>query len=80
MGEVMPSLQRKRTDHQFRYSISQLLQLRRQMLWFARMLPLGPERNQRRQIAASLRSLFRNKVWLDARTVEGCDDGKPGQQ
>jgi hypothetical protein len=50
----------------------QPVQLRRQMLLFARSLPRGsPERNGRRQIAASLRSLFRNKRWLDARTVEG---------
>jgi hypothetical protein len=34
----------------------QLIQLRRQMLRFARSLPPGPERNGRRQIAASLRS------------------------
>jgi hypothetical protein len=57
----MPSLQCKRTDNQIRYSISQLVQLRRQMLRFARSLPPGPERNERRQIASSLRSLVRNR-------------------
>jgi hypothetical protein len=51
-----------------RYSTEQLAQLRRQMLRYARSLPPGPERNERRQIAASLRSLFRNKAWLDAYT------------
>jgi hypothetical protein len=53
------------------YTHSQLLELRRQMLRFARSLPIGPERNNRRQIASSLRSLFRNKAWLNAHTVEG---------
>ena len=48
-----------------------LLKLRRQMLRFARATPRGTERNGRRQVAASLRSLFRNKRWLDAHTVEG---------
>jgi hypothetical protein len=48
-----------------------LIDLRRKMLRFARLFPPGPERNERRQIAASLRSLFRNKVWLAANTVEG---------
>jgi hypothetical protein len=71
MGEVMPSLQLKLADDHTRYSIAQLVQLRRQMLRFARSLPSGPQRNERRQIASSLRSLFRNKVWLDAHTVEG---------
>src|SRR4029077_9538809 len=47
----------KRTD----YSISQLVQLRSQMLRFARSLPPGPERNERRQIASSLRSLYKNR-------------------
>jgi hypothetical protein len=52
------------------YTIPQLLQLRRQMLRFARSLPPGPERNDRRQTADSLRRLYRNKAWLDAHTVE----------
>lgn len=67
----MPSLQLKLTDHHTRYTMEQLVQLRRQMLRFARSLPPGPERNERRQIELSLRSLFRNQVWLDAHTVEG---------
>jgi hypothetical protein len=67
----MPSLQLKPADNHARFSMGQLVQLRRQMLQFARSLPRGPERNGRRQIAASLRSLFRNKRWLDDHTVEG---------
>jgi len=53
-----------------RYTMPQLIQLRRQMLRFARSLPPGPERNGRRQIAASLRSLVRNTKWLAAHTIE----------
>jgi len=68
----MPSLQLKLVEDQTRYTRSELVQLRRQMLLFARSLPRGsPERNGRRQIAASLRRLFGNRKWLDAHTVEG---------
>jgi hypothetical protein len=54
-----------------RYSIAELVELRRQMLRYSRSLPPGPERNQHRQIAMSLRGLFKNKRWLDAHTIEG---------
>jgi hypothetical protein len=71
-GSMMPSPQLKFADDQTRYTHSQLVQLRRQMLRFARSLPRGSTaRIERRQIAASLRSLFRNKARLDAHTVEG---------
>jgi hypothetical protein len=52
------------------YTHSQLLELRRQMLRFARSIPSRPERNGRRQIAVSLGNLSKNKTWLDAHTVE----------
>ena len=52
----MSSLQLKVADARIRYTHSQLLELRRQMLRYARSLPPGsPERNHRRQIARSLR-------------------------
>ena len=51
------------------HTMSELVELRRQMLRFARWLAPGPERNDRRQIAASLPRLFRNKEWLDAHTT-----------
>jgi hypothetical protein len=71
-GAIMPSLQLKLAEDHTRYTHSQLVQLRRQMLRFARSLPReSSERIERRQIAASLRSLFRNKAWLDAHTIEG---------
>jgi hypothetical protein len=65
----MPSLQPKLEQDNTHYTMPQLIQLRRQMLRFARSLPPGPERNGRRQIAASLRSLVRNTKWLAA-TIE----------
>jgi hypothetical protein len=68
----MPSFQLKIAYDQAQYTHSQLLQLRRQSLRYARSLPRGSsERNDRRQIASSLRSLFRNKKWRDAHTVDG---------
>ncbi len=56
---------------QIRYTIAQLTEMRQQILRFARSLPLGPERNEHRHIAAQLRDLFRNKAWLDVHTVVG---------
>jgi hypothetical protein len=70
----MPSLKLTFAEDHTLYTHSQLLELRRKMLEYARLLPRGSiERNERRQIACSLRSLFRNKAWLDAHTVEGSE-------
>jgi hypothetical protein len=70
-GAIMPSLQLKLAQVNTRYTMAQLIELRRQMLRFARSLPLrSSERNERRQIAASLNRLFGNRVWLAAHTVE----------
>jgi len=63
----MPHTNRKIASPRL-YTHSQLLELRRQMLRFARSFPPGSKRNDRRQIASSLRSLFRNKAWLAAHT------------
>jgi hypothetical protein len=57
------------------YTIAELVELRRQMLRYSRSVPPGAERNQHRQIATSLRWLFKNKAWLDAHTVEGSKHG-----
>ena len=54
-----------------RRSIEEFIQLRREMLRYARSFPPGAERNQRRQIALSLRGLFKNKNWLNGHTWEG---------
>jgi hypothetical protein len=57
------------TQAEHRYTMAELIDLRRRMLRFARSLPRGPERNNRRQIVSSLRCLFRNKAWLAAHTT-----------
>jgi hypothetical protein len=66
----MPHTNRKIASERL-YTVPELLELRRQMLRFARSLPPGPERNDRRQTADSLRRLFRDQAWLAANTVEG---------
>jgi hypothetical protein len=53
------------------YTKAELIGLRRTMLLYCRSFPPGFERNQHRQVARSIGSLFRNKNWLDAHTVEG---------
>jgi hypothetical protein len=45
--------------------------MRRKRLLYARMYPPGPQRNQQRQAALSLRSLLKNENWLDTYTIEG---------
>ena len=47
-----------------------LVGYRRDILRYARSFPSGPERNQHRQIALSLRALFRNVEWLDAHVLK----------
>lgn len=59
----MSSIERLTAKRRF-YTDQQLYDLRRSMLRFARSVPRGPERNQHRQIARSLRSLFNNSIWL----------------
>jgi hypothetical protein len=57
------------------YTLTEIFELRRLMLRFARSLPFGPERNERRQAADSLRRLFKNKAWLATHTIEDGDHG-----
>ena len=60
----MPSVARALAlDHPL-YSKAELVEYRRNILRYARSFPPGPERNQHRQIALSLRALFRNREWL----------------
>jgi hypothetical protein len=47
-------------------TMAELVEHRRNILRYARSFPPGPERNQHRQIALSLRTLFRNSEWLNA--------------
>jgi hypothetical protein len=52
------------------YTKAELIELRRNILLYARSFPPGYERNQHRQVALSLCRLFNNKTWLDAHTFE----------
>jgi hypothetical protein len=54
----------------------ELIECRRNILRYARSFPPGSERNQHRQVALSLRALFKNKAWLGAHTVEGSGDSR----
>ena len=53
------------------YCLDELIEQRRNILRYARTFPPGAERNQHRQIAVSLRMLFRNKNWLANNTNQG---------
>jgi hypothetical protein len=49
--------------------MAELIEHRRNILRYARSFPPGPERNQHRQIALSLRALFKKKDWLEAHVL-----------
>jgi hypothetical protein len=53
------------------YWMDDLKAFRRDVLLHARSIRRGPERNQQRQIALSLRRLFKNQKWLNAHTLNG---------
>ena len=57
------------TVYNLRYKVGELRYLRRTMLVAARALPIGSKRNQKRQVASSLRALFRNEEWLAEHTI-----------
>jgi hypothetical protein len=63
------------------YSLDELVELRRNTLRYARAFPPGSERNRHRQVAISLRNLFRGKKWLKAHTREGAllSSNRPGR-
>jgi hypothetical protein len=66
----MPSVARTLPfDHPL-YSKAELVEHRRNILRYARSFPPGPERNQHRQVALSLRALFRNRKWLEAHVLK----------
>jgi hypothetical protein len=66
--QSLPSSAGKSVNKQF-YTKEEMIYLRRTILAAARSLPRGPERNYKRQIASSLRSLFENKAWLAEHTI-----------
>ena len=53
------------------YSLDELVEMRRNTLRFAPTFPPGSERNSHRQLATSLRMLFRDKKWLRTHTPQG---------
>jgi hypothetical protein len=54
-----------------RYTFAELVEIRRQVLRYARSIQPGPDRNQHLQVAVSLRRLFRNETWRDDHIVDG---------
>jgi hypothetical protein len=49
----------------------ELIEHHRNILRDARLFPPGSKRNPHWQVALLLRTLFKNKKWLDTHTVEG---------
>jgi hypothetical protein len=68
------------------YTVAELTRMRRLNLRSARMLQPGPERNQRRQVAASIKSLLSDSDWVHANTLdwvligESIDTGRQPRQ
>jgi hypothetical protein len=62
-GSIMAEAPLATPNHPL-YCLDELIEKRRIILRYARAFPPGAERNQHRQIAVSLRMLFRNKNWL----------------
>jgi hypothetical protein len=54
-----------------RREMAYFVEIRRNLLRYARTFAPGAKRNQHRQIALSLRRLFRNKTWLESHTLDG---------
>jgi hypothetical protein len=68
----MPSPNRKPApEPDTRRRMAYFIEMRRNVLRYARIFRPGAERNQHRQIALSLRRLFRNKTWLESHTLDG---------
>lgn len=67
----MPSAARQLLiDPPPRFTMAELIEVRRNILRYARALPPGSERNGRRQVALSLRELFKSPQWLEANLVK----------
>lgn len=68
----MPSENRRaKPETDSRREVGYFIEMRRNVLRYARTFPPGGKRNQHRQIALSLRRLFRNKAWLESHTLDG---------
>jgi hypothetical protein len=69
-GGIMPSVVRTLAPDPPLYRKAELIEHRRNILRYARSFPPGPERNQHRQVALSLRALFRNGEWLEGHVLK----------
>jgi len=67
----MPSVVRELPLEHPLYTTDDLWAIRRGVLLYARSFPPGPERNQHRQIALSVRKLFRSEKWLNQHMIDG---------
>ena len=68
----MPSGNRRaKPETDIRRGMAYFIEMRRNVLRYARTFRPGAERNQHRQIALPLRRLFRNKTWLESHTLGG---------
>ena len=68
----MPSPDRKpEPETDSHRQTAHFIEMRRNVLRYARTFRPGTERNQHRQIAQSLRRLFKNKTWLQSHTLDG---------
>jgi hypothetical protein len=70
----MPSVARSLAQERPLYRMAELIEHRRNILRYARAFPPGSERNQHRQVALSLRALFKNEKWLDAHARRDSDE------
>lgn len=68
----MPSGNRLPVEER-RYTMVELYELRRVIIKYSRSILPGPARNKHRQIAASMRSLTRDRDWLAIHTVDGIE-------
>jgi hypothetical protein len=66
----MPSDNRLPVEER-RYTMVELYELRRVIIKYSRPIPSGQARNEHRKIAASMRSLTRDRDWLAIHTVDG---------
>ena len=70
IGGIMPSVARTLAPDHPLYSNAELIEHRRNILRYARTFPPGPERNQHRQVALSLRTLFKDREWREANILK----------
>jgi hypothetical protein len=66
----MPLASHQPVDESPRYTFAELVEMRRQLLRYARSFPPGSERNRHRQVELSIRRLFQSEAWLSTHTIK----------